>query len=92
MRDTGVGAATGGLASVEVLRATKGAERAPLRHDGELFFFYVLGGGLELDGGPQGGLRLGAGDCFTLPAATGFTLAPLDAELELLEVRLPASG
>lgn len=82
--ELGISEATGGVGSVALLRA-----RAPAgitaRHDAELWFHVVLRGALTLDGG-----RLAAGDAFAIPAGRSFTWSDATADLELLEVALPA--
>jgi quercetin dioxygenase-like cupin family protein len=90
-RDTGIGAATDGLAGARVVRpvagqAPKGATGA---HGGEFMFLFVLKGALGLDSAELGHHRLQAGDCCVLPAGVPFALAG-EADLEMLEVTLPA--
>jgi quercetin dioxygenase-like cupin family protein len=90
-RDTGVAAATDGLAAACVVRSTGApVDAATLRHDGELLFFYVLAGGLAMTGLGRTEPDLSAGDALALPAGEEFTLGDVTADLELLEVRLPA--
>lgn len=89
-RDTGIGAATGGLAGARVVRRIAGpASGAAFAHGGELMFLYVLKGALGLDGGELGHQRLEAGDCCVIPAGLPHVLAG-ETGLELLEVTLPA--
>ena len=66
-RDTGIAAATHGLADVRIVRAHR--EQADVHH-GELLFRAVLEGTLTLrcDGVPDE--ALGAGDSFVIPAAS----------------------
>ncbi len=87
-RDIGIGAATGGLAGARVHRA-HGANRwtAPLCHDGEFLFVFVLHGQLTLHTGERHGL-LEAGDSVVIPAGAAFELEA-SADAELLEVTLP---
>ena len=82
--ELGIAAATGGLASVTVLRA-RDPGRAAYRHDAELWFHVVLRGALTLDGEH----RLGPADAFAIPAGRPFTWSDASPDLELLEVALP---
>jgi hypothetical protein len=84
--ELGIAAATGGLASVTVLRAHAPSPAAVrLRHDAELWFHVVLRGELTLDGEH----RLGAADAFVIPAGRTFTWSHASPDLELLEIALP---
>ncbi|MFN0085056.1 MAG: cupin domain-containing protein [Blastocatellia bacterium] len=91
-RDTGIAAATGGLAGARVVRAaealapTGGALRS---HAGEFLFLFVLQGEIELSGLEQADHRLLAGDSCVIPAGREFSLRP-GVDLEMLEVTLPA--
>jgi quercetin dioxygenase-like cupin family protein len=85
-RDTGIGAATRGLASARVLRAIPPA--LPLKHQGEFLLLYVLSGELTLHADGHGSQRLVADDSCVVPADTHFAL-DADGDCELLEVRLP---
>jgi mannose-6-phosphate isomerase-like protein (cupin superfamily) len=88
--ELGIADATGGLASVSLLRprgapaAPAPAERAACRHDAELWFHVVLRGELTVDGH-----RLGAADAFAIPAGRPFRWSDASPDLELLEVALP---
>lgn len=86
-RDTGIAAATDGLAGVRVLRC---AGEPPARwqtHDHEFCFYFVLSGRLvvEVDGQTH---VLAADDSITLPGGMPYAMAPLGG-CELLEVSLP---
>jgi mannose-6-phosphate isomerase-like protein (cupin superfamily) len=86
--DTGIAAATGGLAGIRVVRA-KGAQPAVRQsHDTELCFYYVLSGAatVELDRGPQ---VLAADDSIAIPGGMTYALADASADLTLLEITLP---
>jgi quercetin dioxygenase-like cupin family protein len=84
--ELGIAAATGGLASVHVLRA-RAPVRFTARHDAELLFHFVLRGALTLDGEH----RLGAADAFVVPAGQPFVWSEASQDLELLEVALPGA-
>jgi len=88
--DTGIGAATDGLAGVRELRRS----RAPLSHgaawhDTEFCFYFVLAGRLTLtlDGQPQ---VLERDDSITLPGGDRYAFTDASDDLRLLEVTLPA--
>jgi quercetin dioxygenase-like cupin family protein len=97
-RDTGITAATTGLASVRVVRSTgnptavRTISNGPtIRHTGEFLFLFVLNGELALDSFEKGNHQLKEGDSCVLPAGLEYTLRA-NADLEMLEVRLPAEG
>jgi mannose-6-phosphate isomerase-like protein (cupin superfamily) len=84
IRDTGIGAATNGLASVRVLRLAPGKAGPTRRHAGEFLFFAVLGGRLRVGDKP-----LAADDCCVIPIGAEYALEALEP-CEVLEVALPA--
>ena len=103
-RETGIGEATGGVASVQVARATAGAnghaaggeqgsadviEQVP-SHTGDILFTFVMEGEVTLNGENQGAHRLEAGDAYVIPPHTKTSLTERSDDLELLEVALPA--
>ena len=90
-RDSGIAAATGGLAGVRVIRPSGTAEEASLSHDGELLFHFVLEGSLVLRPAGHPAESLGPGDVFAVPAGLAHALAEPSTDLELLEVSLPAA-
>jgi quercetin dioxygenase-like cupin family protein len=88
MRDTGIAAATDGLASVRVIRGRGGAVTfGP--HDRELLFLFVLAGEVGLGGRELGRHRLQVNDACVIPAGADYTLEA-DGSSEMLEVTLPA--
>jgi mannose-6-phosphate isomerase-like protein (cupin superfamily) len=94
-RDTGIGAATHGLAGARVLRSDGSAlagqhgSAARPAHAGEFAFYFVLCGATVLESTALGDHDLSAGDSCVLPARADFAIQPT-AGLELLEVTLPA--
>lgn len=92
MRDTGIAAATDGLAGAYVVRprGNAGAKASFGPHGGELLFLFVLQGRCDLEAAQFGGHRLSAGDSCVIPADISHALAA-DAGFEMLEVALPAS-
>ena len=89
MRDTGIAAATDGLAGVRVLRSRDRAEARFGAHGGEFLFFFVLAGDASLDVENHGRHQLAANDSCVIPARIDYTLRA-SAGSELLEVTLPA--
>ncbi len=90
-RDTGIAAATGGLAVVRVARLCGTPALQPWRHDAVLLFMFVLEGAVTLDCESRDALRLEEGDALVLPAAMSTKFADCSAGLELLEVALPVA-
>ena len=90
-RDTGIDAATDGLASVRVARPSGTPVPQFCRHDAELLFLFVLEGGLTLHCEDRDSCRLAAGDSLVLPATMSYAFAECSRELELLEVAMPAA-
>ena len=89
-RDTGIGAATGGIAGARVVRPDGGTVGGASRHDADTLFLFLLQGALTLGTGERAEERLGAGDSVLLPARMAHRLAECSADLELLEVAMPA--
>ena len=89
-RDTGIGAATEGLAAARVARPVAGTtstERCV--HDAEFVFGFVLEGGVTLDCDGHAPFALVAGDTFVVPAGMPYRFVDCTADLELLDVTLP---
>lgn len=88
-RDTGIAANTGGVAGVQVIRRGTGpVPRA--RHGGDILFGYVTAGGMVLEAEGQAPATLAPGDAFVLPPGMVSRYAAPSADLELIEVALPA--
>lgn len=90
LRDTGIAAATSGLASARVHRFAAPASASRHQHDGEFLFLFVLNGAMDFESQTEGCQQLTSGDCFVIPAGMEFTLRAGE-KLELLEVSLPAT-
>jgi mannose-6-phosphate isomerase-like protein (cupin superfamily) len=91
-RDTGIAAATKGLAAARVVKANAvgSAITAMARGRADLFWFlFILQGELLIDSGAQGNHQLQAGDSCVVPAGVDYTLRA-GAGLEMLEVSLSA--
>jgi quercetin dioxygenase-like cupin family protein len=92
-RETGIGAATRGVASVQVARAIAGAGDADdvTSHTSDILFTFVLSGSVTLAGDGQGAHSLSEGDAFVIPPGLKTSLTQRSADLQLLEVSLPAN-
>jgi quercetin dioxygenase-like cupin family protein len=89
-RDTGIAAATDGLAAVQIARFRGPETPQPCHHHADFHFTFVLEGKLTLHVKDEAH-RLISGDAFVIPRAMGHAFADCSAELELLEVALPAA-
>lgn len=88
-RDTGIGAATDGLAGVRVVRPVDAPAPVAARHAAEFVFTFVLDGAITLQREDDAPLRLGEGDSFVVPSHTTYTLSAPSPGLQLLDVTLP---
>jgi mannose-6-phosphate isomerase-like protein (cupin superfamily) len=95
-RDTGIAAATNGLASVRVVRVVDrnpnhnpGEHCGTLSHCGEFLFFFVLRGELRVHNDLAGSHQLRENESCVIPAGAEFDLTANPA-LEMLAVALPA--
>jgi len=88
-RDTGVAAATNGLAAARVVKSDSAITAMARAHAGELLFLFILQGEIRIDSRGQGNHQLLAGDSCVIPAGVDYTLQA-DAGLKMLEVGLPA--
>ncbi len=94
-RDTGIGKATGGVASVKVLRPAgapeSGIAETPWTSlDGDIYFCFVQEGSLTLTGEDGEPRDLKIGDAFVIPPDFRTRMTDCSPDLELLEVSLPA--
>ena len=89
-RDTGMAAATQGLAEVRVIRSAGARSFAADGYEGELLFGFVLHGAAVLDHDTLH--RLNAGDAFVIPPRRSWGLADASPDFQLLEVILPAGA
>jgi quercetin dioxygenase-like cupin family protein len=80
-RNTGVAAATAGLATVVALRSTGDAGGIPLRHSGEFHFVFITRGGATLNGD-----QVHSGDAIAVPPEIDCTLDAPSDDFECLEV------
>ncbi|WP_119303540.1 VOC family protein [Dongia deserti] len=90
MRDTGIAAATDGLAGARVVRPRGGAAIAKFgAHGGEFLFLFVLTGEVGLHVERHGDHSLRGNDSCVIPAGAVYALSA-GAGSEILEVTLPA--
>ena len=88
-RDTGVAAATNGLAATRVVKCDSAVTAMAKGHAGDLLFLFILQGEIGIDGGSQGNYQLTTGDSCIIPAGVDYSLRAGEG-LEMLEVSLPA--
>jgi mannose-6-phosphate isomerase-like protein (cupin superfamily) len=91
-RDLGIKAATQGRVAAHVIRACAGSEFAsqPHLHRIEFQLVYVLKGWIEFEYEGQGRVRLEAGSCVHQPSGIRHVELGHSADVELLEIVLPA--
>jgi quercetin dioxygenase-like cupin family protein len=89
-RDTTIAAHTKDVAGVHVIRAGEGA---PVwsKHSTDILFTFVMEGTMVLEGEGRDPYPLEAGDAFVIPPDMKTRYAEPSADLELLEVSLPAA-
>jgi quercetin dioxygenase-like cupin family protein len=90
-RETGIAAATGGVASVKVARPADVSGGSVASHSADILFAFVLSGTVTLSGDQQGAHPLAEGDAFVIPPDLKTSLTDASQDLRLLEVSLPAS-
>ena len=89
-RDTTINRNTKGVADVKVVR--RGDGHSPwVRHQGDILFNFVMEGSLLLEGEGKEPFRLSPGDAFVIPPGLATRYTEAGADLELLEVALPAA-
>lgn len=89
-RETGIGAATRGVASVRVARPVSHSHGQVTSHTSDILFTFVLSGSVTLHGEGQGAHPLTEGDAYVIPPHLKTALTECSEDLELLEVSLPA--
>jgi quercetin dioxygenase-like cupin family protein len=88
-RDSGIAAATDGLAASCVVRPCGPVTASPWAHQAEIVFWFVVEGGLTMGLDDDRTEQLGPTDAVTIPAGTAYRISAATADLELLEVTLP---
>ncbi len=87
-RDTGLAAATNGLADAFVLRPGTGATQPPRVNDDDLLFGFMLEGSAVL--GRRGDHPIGPADAFAIPPGDSWGLGALSPDAALLMVTVAA--
>lgn len=90
-RDTGIGAATGGMASVQVARSVGPTGGRMTSHTADILFTFVLSGSATLIGEGQEAQDIAEGDAYVVPPHFRTAIDTCSPNLQLLEVALPAS-
>ena len=86
-RNTGIAAATHGVASVVVVRATGECGEIPLGHSAEFRFCFFLKGSATLRNGDA--TELSRGDALAIPPGFDGSFEDLSSDVEMLEVIVP---
>lgn len=89
-RDTGIGAATGGVAGVHVARPLETADPVWTSHDTDILFTFVKEGTMNLRVRGEEPRTVGAGDAFVLPPFLPACYGNASSDCELIEVALPS--
>jgi len=90
MRETGIGAATGGVASVHVIKPMAFPATNVTSHSSDILFGFLLAGTVTLRGEGQGAHEMTEGDAFVIPPGLKTVLTNVSQDLRVLEVSLPA--
>ncbi|OED37776.1 cupin [Chromatiales bacterium (ex Bugula neritina AB1)] len=92
VRDTGILDATGGVANVQVYKATGAQNTAAIcSHDSDILFSFLMEGSVTLEAEDEPACSLAPGDAFVIPPNTRTRFTEISADLELLEVSLPGA-
>ncbi len=92
-RDTGIHAATKGVARVTIIKSTQAVSTTkPLQHRADIFFVFVLNGAMMLSVEGVEPIAINAGDAYVIPPGLNYVLSECTPNLELLEVALPAAS
>jgi quercetin dioxygenase-like cupin family protein/catechol 2,3-dioxygenase-like lactoylglutathione lyase family enzyme len=89
-RETGIGRATRGVASVQVARPVGRTHGEVTSHTSDILFTFVLSGSMTLRGEGQGAHALSEGDAYVIPPGMKTALTGCSEDVQLLEVSLPA--
>ncbi|MEC7423682.1 MAG: cupin, partial [SAR324 cluster bacterium] len=88
-RDTGIGSATRGIAEVRVLRPDNNKSNNTRSQQGELLFYFVLKGSIELNLEEQGSSPFKEGDSASIPPGMNYSFGKVSENTEILEVHMP---
>ena len=89
-RDSGIDAATQGLAGVRVARPAGPADEAWVAHDTEFSQIVVLNGETTFEADGSEPVRLAHGDSVAIPGGLAYRLSNPTGDCELLDVTMPA--
>ena len=94
-RDSGIGTATGGLASAQVARlqesSSPSSDGISWQHAAEFVFLFVLAGKSMFEREGHDAVQLSEGDSLALPSGPVFRLFESEPSFEFLEVSLPSA-
>ncbi len=90
-RDTGIAAATRGVASVQVARPAGTNHGLVTSHASDILFTFVLSGSMRLLADGHGAHTISEGDAFVIPPHLPTAFEGASADLRLLEVALPGT-
>jgi len=90
-RDTGIEAATGGIASVIVARKSGDVNAFSLRHNAEIRFLFVIKGDAKLQCAGDEPENLEAGDAVAIPPVMACAFGDISSDFEVFEVTAPAT-
>lgn len=88
-RETGVSAATGGVASVRLVRPAQPSTNEWTSHNADILFTFVRSGSMTLRANDASLHRLSEGDAYVIPPGMKVALDDCSEDLQLLEVALP---
>jgi quercetin dioxygenase-like cupin family protein len=89
-QDTGIGAATSGVAGVQVARPVAGADPVWSAHDTDILFSFVKKGCMTLEATGEAPRALVAGDAFVIPPFLKTRYSNASADCRLIETALKA--
>ena len=87
--DSGITAATDGMASVRFLRTINDTMTFTRKHKGEFLLYFILQGEAEVENPNDGSEHLQAGDSCAIPTGLDYRLRA-QTGMECMEVSLPA--
>jgi len=92
-RDTGINQASNGVASVIIARPTTDETlSSQINHNADIYFAFVLNGGMDLEDENQATQKLHPGDAFVIPPQSPYKMSNFTNDLELLQVTLPGKS
>jgi mannose-6-phosphate isomerase-like protein (cupin superfamily) len=89
-QDTGINKATNGIVSAVVVRSSGEIDSAPLAHNGEIDFLFVMNGSASLHCGDAESQPLNKNASAAIPAGMACELTDVSADFKMLEVFVPS--